>query len=318
MPAILSLEYLVPALAATSVTAAILLLFWPYTVRDRISERLAAIANEENRIRTRERARLFGGRRTTLGIDAKPLARLIFEKFNLSGQADDTKLVMTLRQAGYRGRAPVITFLAARVVAPFLSFAGAAVYLFLLLRPDLTFLAQWTIAVGTGVLSYYAPSVFLQNRIAKRQLAIGRAWPDALDLLLICVQSGMSLDSAIRKVADEISMQSIDTAEELSVTSAELSYLPDRRQAFENLGTRTGIDAVKAMVTSLIQAEKYGTPMSQALRVLAQESRDARFSEAEKKAASLPPKLTVPMILFFLPVLFAVILTPAIIQYMRM
>jgi tight adherence protein C len=135
--------------------------------------------------------------------------------------------------------------------------------------------------------------------------------------MLICVESGMSIENAFRKVSEEVGVQSPDLAEELSLTTAELSYLQDRRKAYENLGERTDLDGVKAVVTSLLQAEKYGTPVGHSLRVLAQENRDMRMSEAEKKAAALPPKLTVPMILFFLPVLFAVILTPALIQMMK-
>ena len=136
----------------------------------------------------------------------------------------------------------------------------------------------------------------------------------SLDMLLICVQSGMSIEAAFQKVSGEMGAQSLELAEELSLTTAELSYLQDRRQAFENLGKRTGIPGIKAVATALIQAERYGTPVGQALRVMARENRDMRMSEAEKKAAALPPKLTVPMIVFFLPVLFVVILGPAIIQ----
>jgi tight adherence protein C len=124
----------------------------------------------------------------------------------------------------------------------------------------------------------------------------------------------MSVEAAFKKVAEEIGSQSIELAEEFSLTTAELSYLQERRTAYDNLAARTGLSGVKAVVMSLTQAERYGTPLGQALRVMAQENRDMRMSEAEKKAAGLPPKLTVPMIVFFLPVLFAVILGPAIIQ----
>jgi tight adherence protein C len=137
-------------------------------------------------------------------------------------------------------------------------------------------------------------------------------------MLLICVQAGMSIEAAFGKVSKEVSNQSLELAEELSLTTAELSYLQDRRMAFENLGKRTGIPGIKAVATALIQAERYGTPVGQALRVMAKESRDARMSEAERKAAALPPKLTVPMIVFFLPVLFVVILGPAIMQVMKL
>jgi tight adherence protein C len=168
-------------------------------------------------------------------------------------------------------------------------------------------------AVYTGI---KLPELFLSNQISKRQASIRRAFPDALDLTLICVESGMSTEAAFRKVALEIGMQSIPLAEELTLATAELSYLSDRRQAYENLGTRTGLDGVKSVSTALIQAERYGTPIATALRVLSQEFRDQRMNEAEKKAAALPPKLTVPMILFFLPVLFVVILGPPLIDVM--
>jgi tight adherence protein C len=165
-----------------------------------------------------------------------------------------------------------------------------------------------------ALLGYYAPGVYVKNRIGRRQAAIRRAWPDALDLLLICVESGMGLDSAFAKVSDEIGAQCPELAQELGLTTAELSYLPDRRKAYGNLAERTGLDGVRALVITLGQSEKYGTSLGQSLRVLAQESRDQRMSLAEKKAAALPPKLTVPMILFFLPVLFAIIIAPAAIQ----
>src|SRR5215467_7252619 len=154
------------------------------------------------------------------------------------------------------------------------------------------------------------PGLFIKNQIAKRQLSIKRAFPDALDLLLICVESGMSIEAGFKKVSQEIGAQSVALAEEFTLTTAELSYLPDRRQAYENLAKRTDLEGVKAVCVALQQAERYGTPLGQTLRVMAQENRDMRMAEAEKKAAALPPKLTVPMILFFLPVLFIVILGP--------
>jgi tight adherence protein C len=224
----------------------------------------------------------------------------------------------TLRMAGYRGHAPVVAYLALRLIAPVAMFAIAIVYVFFIVKLQQPFLLKLGIGIAAALLGYYAPAIYVKNRITKRQKEIRRAWPDALDLMLICVESGMGIESAFRKVAEEIGSQSVALAEELSLTTAEMSYLQDRRKAYENLGARTGLDSVKGVVTSLIQAEKYGTPLGQSLRVLAQDSRDTRMSEAEKKAAGLPPKLTVPMILFFLPVLFAVIITPAAIQIMNL
>jgi len=216
--------------------------------------------------------------------------------------------------AGYRGQNPVFVFLTLRLVMPLAMFTIAVIYIFFVLQLQQSFFLKLGFALVVAYLGYYAPTIYVKNQISKRQKSIRRAWPDALDLLLICVESGMGIESAFRKVSEEIGVQSIALAEELSLTTAELSYLQDRRKAYENLGLRTGLEGVRGVVTSLIQAEKYGTPVGQSLRVLAQENRDMRMSEAEKKAAALPPKLTVPMILFFLPVLFAVIITPAAIQ----
>ena len=165
---------------------------------------------------------------------------------------------------------------------------------------------------------FYAPLLYVSNRAAKRKKSIQLAWPDALDLMLICVESGMSVEAAFRKVSEEIGSQSVELAEEFVLTNAELSFLQERKVAYENLASRTGLESVKSVAQALIQAERYGTPVAQALRVLANESREMRMNEAEKKAAALPPKLTVPMILFFLPVLFAVILGPAIMQAMAL
>jgi len=170
------------------------------------------------------------------------------------------------------------------------------------------------ICVIAAYAGFYVPVLYVSNRASKRKLSIQRAWPDALDLMLICVESGISVEAAFRKVAEEIGSQSVELAEELVLTNAELSFLQERKQAYENLSIRTGLESVRSVSQALIQAERYGTPVAHALRVLSAESRDARMTAAEKKAAALPPKLTVPMILFFLPVLFAVILGPAGIQ----
>jgi tight adherence protein C len=216
-----------------------------------------------------------------------------------------------LVQAGYRGQAPYVTFLFFRAVMPVVMLAISAFYVFIVLKLDQPNTVKIGICLAATFLGIKLPNLFLSNMIAKRQLSIRRAFPDSLDLLLICVESGMSIEAAFKKVATEIGSQSVPLAEELTLTTAELSYLQERRQAYENLAKRTNLDGVKSVCMALQQAERYGTPLAQTLRVLAQENRDMRMSEAEKKAAALPPKLTVPMILFFLPVLFVVIMGPA-------
>jgi tight adherence protein C len=254
----------------------------------------------------------------SLRPEPKKLFQQIVDRFNLAKDAEDGEITAMLRMAGYRGHGPVVTFLAVRLIMPLAMLLLASAYVFLLLDLGLPFVVELGIVLVAAALGYYTPFLYVRNRITKRQHAIRRAWPDALDLLLICVESGMSIEAALLKVSAEIGAQSVELAEELSLTTAEMSFLQDRRKAYENLGTRTGVDTVRSVVTSLIQAEKYGTPLGQSLRVLAQDGRDQRMGEAEKKAAGLPPKLTVPMIIFFLPVLFAVIMGPAGIQIANM
>jgi len=301
--------------AAISVFSAIVVLTWPYLARDELGERMRQISNERERIRARERARLEAQKKqATLRTEPKRLFKEIVDRLNLAKQAEDGEMVKKLRMAGYRGQNPVFVFLSLRVILPIVMLVLASLYVFMILRLDQPLFVKLGIVLAATYLGYLAPSIYVKNQITKRQKSIKRAWPDALDLLLICVESGMGIEPAFRKVSEEVGAQSVPLAEELSLTTAELSYLQDRRKAFENLGERTGLEGVRSVVTALIQAEKYGTPIGQALRVMAQENRDMRMSEAEKKAAALPPKLTVPMILFFLPVLFAVIITPAVIQ----
>ncbi len=190
-------------------------------------------------------------------------------------------------------------------------------YLFVVIELNQPPMVKIGLCIGATYFGMHLPGMFIKNKIARRQMSIRRAFPDALDLLLICVESGSSIEAAFKRVAQEIGSQSVALAEELTLTTAELSYLQDRRQAYENLAKRINLDGVKSVCIALQQAERYGTPLAQTLRVMAQENRDMRMSEAEKKAAALPPKLTVPMILFFLPVLFIVILGPAAIRVMQ-
>jgi tight adherence protein C len=270
------------------------------------------VALEREQIRARERARLDAeANRAKLRAEPKAYMRRVVDRFNLRKALADEKTVARLRMAGFRGQAPLVVFLFARATLPLLMFGLAAFYLFFIVDLELSGLMKFLIALIFAYAGFYAPNLYVSNIVSKRQLSVRRAWPDALDLLLICVESGMSAEAAFKKVSEEIGMQSVPLAEELTLTTAELSYLPERRQAFENLGQRTGLDDVRSVMTSLIQAERYGTPLGHSLRVLAQENRDQRMNAAEKKAAALPPKLTVPMIVFFLPVLMAVILGPA-------
>jgi tight adherence protein C len=198
---------------------------------------------------------------------------------------------------------------------PIILFVGALLYYWLLYKGQFEPVRHGLISTIIAAGGYMLPGIFLTNATSKRQTKMQRAFPDALDLMVICVESGMSVEKSFQWVSEEIAAQSQDLAEEIALTCAELSYLGDRSKAYENFSTRTGMQQVKALTGTLIQAERYGTPVGSALRVLSDESRTERMSIAERKAASLPAKLTVPMIVFFLPVLFVVIIGPAYLQF---
>jgi tight adherence protein C len=238
----------------------------------------------------------------------------VVERFDLKKAFQDDATVDKLAMAGFRGQGHLTTFLFMRFITPLAIFALAALYLLVLSPGERPLYVNLAYAIGAGLLGAYLPNLLLKNTTTKRQFSIKRAWPDCLDLMLLCVEAGMSMEHAFKRVAKEIGAQSAELAEELTLTTAELAFLEDRGRAYENLGRRTGLDGVKSVMTALIQADRYGTSVGQALRVMAEEGREGRMMEAEKKAASLPPKLTVPLILFFLPVLFIVIMAPAMIK----
>ena len=311
-------NFLFAALVGVAVFATIFTVMMPLLGGSGLDARMKNVALERESIRARERARLaMDSDKRRRGGSLKQQAqkagiRALVERLDLKKALADEKTIDSLRNAGYRGQNPLTMFLFLRFVLPFITLIGAVVYIFGLgnMAEHSTGMKIFT-CVGVAYAGFYAPNLYISNRSSKRKFSIQRAWPDALDLMLICVESGMSVEVAFRKVADEIGTASVELAEELVLTNAELSFLQERRQAYENLASRTGLDSVKSVMQALTQAEKYGTPVATALRVLSAESRDQRLNEAEKKAAALPPKLTVPMILFFLPVLFIVILGPA-------
>jgi tight adherence protein C len=304
--------------AAIAAVATVITLAMPLLVTDTLNKRMRAVALEREKIRQRERERLVQGNRASLRQSPKAYMKRVVDEFNLNKWLGQDHARTMLMQAGYRGQAPYVTYLFFRMAMPIVMLIASVFYIFVVLNLDYPPLIKVAMSIGCTYLGVQSPNLFLKNKIQRRQLSIKRAFPDALDLLLICVESGMSVEAAFRKVSEEVGSQSVALAEELTLTTAELSYLPDRRQAYENLAQRTGLEGVRAVCIALQQAERYGTPLGNTLRVLAQENRDMRMSEAEKKAAGLPPKLTVPMIVFFLPVLFVVILGPAAIRVMAL
>lgn len=304
--------------AAIAAAATILTLAMPMLASDTLGKRMKAVAIEREKMRQRERERLARGDKAKLRQTPKQYMLRVVEDLNLSHWLGKEEARALLIRAGYRGSAPYIAFLFFRMVTPIVLLLAAAGYVFIVFDSTQPLMVKLGICIAAAWFGIQVPQIVLKNTISKRQLSIRRAFPDALDLLLICVESGMSVETALRKVSQEIGSQSIPLAEELTLTTAELSFLPERRQAYENLAFRTDIDGVKSACLAMQQAERYGTPMAQALRVMAQENRDLRMLAAEKKAAALPPKLTVPMIVFFLPVLFVVILGPAALKLMAL
>ena len=301
-------------LVAVAVAASVLTFLMPAMNSDSLGKRMKSVGLERERIRQRERERLANSNRKGLRHEQKAYMKSIVDNLSLEKWLGTETAKQKLWMAGYRGPQAETAFVFFRLVTPIAFAIMAALYVFVIAEMQKPFMFKVGVCVAALYAGMKAPEVFLSNATQKRQLSMSRAYPNALDLLLICTESGMSIEHSFRKVSQEIGVESVPMAEELTLTTAELSYLPDRRQAYENLANRTGLDAMKSLSTVLTQAERYGTPLGAALRVLAQESRDLRMNEAEKKAAALPPKLTVPMILFFIPVLFAVIMTPALIQ----
>ena len=299
------------------VFATIMTLLSSMTGGVKLDKRMKAVAERRDDLKRRSRANMAAGQGALRHTDDGFKKRIV-DRLNLTKLLEDPKVAGQMVQAGYRGPRPLTTFYFFRFASPFIFMIVVAFYLFVIKIVDWPTMNKVTATMAAAVAGFYAPNLYLKNRIDKRRASIMQAFPDALDLLLICVEAGMSIEAAITKVSQEMGPSSIDLAEELSLLSAELSYLPDRRVAYENLGKRTNHPGVKSVATAMTQAETYGTPLATALRVMAKENRDLRMSAAEKKAAALPAKLTVPMILFFLPVLFIVILGPAILNVIDM
>jgi tight adherence protein C len=306
-------QNLLSILVGLLVFATLMTVMSPMAGGAKLEGRMKAVGQRREELKRRSRQALATGQGGLRHTD-EGFQKDIVERLNLSKLLEDPKVVERLAQAGYRGPKPLTRFYFFRFASPFIFLAVAAFYLFVFNDFGLSFMLRVTAVMTAAVIGFYAPNIYLANRIAKRQQSIMEAFPDALDLLLICVESGMSIEQAILKVSQEIGPSSIDLAEEMSLLSAELSYLPERRMAYEGLAKRTNHPGIKSVATAMVQAEQYGTPLGTALRTMAKENRELRMAAAEKKAAALPAKLTVPMILFFLPVLFVVILGPAIIN----
>lgn len=304
---------LILVLASLGSFVSILAVGLPLVRRDQLDSRLKAVAERRVELSRHQQASL------RKSAQARTLARVgfmkqVLERLKLQQLIQSKAVRRRLAQAGWRSQAAAITFTFTRLVLPI----GLGLFTALMLFGSQKFVmpmpVKFVVLAVVAVIGFYLPNVLVSNRIQHRQQAIRKAFPDALDLLVICVESGSSIEGAFARVTDELADSSPELAEELGLTTAELSYLGDRRQAFQNLTERVRLASVRSLATALIQSEKYGTPVAVALRVLAQENRDERMIRAEKKAGALPAQLTVPMIVFFLPTIFVIILGPAVIQ----
>ncbi|MEM8616445.1 MAG: type II secretion system F family protein [Pseudomonadota bacterium] len=306
---------LISMLVAFAVFGTIISVMLPALQGNKLETRLKQVTSQRERLRRSSRAAL---EQKGLKREAKGTISDITKKLDLQKMLEDPNIAEKLEQAGMRGPRPLMIFYFCRFFLPFVGAVGMFVYIFFVNDHDMSTQLKYGSIVFGAAIGFYAPNLYVSNSAQKRQKSIMKAFPDSLDMMLICVESGMSIEMAFAKVGAEVGTASIELAEELQLTTAELAYLPERRVAYENLARRTGHEGVKAVTMALIQAERYGTPLGDALRVMAKENRDMRMAEAEKKAAALPAKLTVPMILFFLPVLFLVVLGPAYIRVTEM
>jgi len=258
------------------------------------------LAAQGNRARRRE---------TTVDFMRRVALRL---KLLKTQQAD--AVTLRLAQAGFRSKDALVIYLFAKLALPFVLGAVAVVLVYVSNLWAMSGMMKLFVAIAAVVAGAYAPEVFVANIRQKRQQILQKGLPDALDLLVICTEAGLALDAALTRVARETGPACPELAEELSICAVELGFLPDRRQALDNLSTRTDLASIRGVVNSLQQTEKYGTPLSLSLRVLSTEFRNDRMMRAEEKAARLPATLTVPLILFILPALFVVLLGPAVIS----
>lgn len=305
---------LASAVACVATFATIMTIAAPAFSGDKLATRLKAVSNRREELRKKSRAALEGEAKKSIRVQDTSAMKKVVDKLDLAKMLEDPGVLKKLTQAGLRGPRPISIFYFCRFALPIIFGIAAFVYIWFINDHGLQMQMKIGVVVFGFAAGFYGPNLYLENMITKRRTSIMRAFPDSLDMMLICVESGMSIEGAFARVGEEIGTASAELAEELALTTAELSYLSDRRTAYYNLAERTNHPGVKGVAMALVQAEKYGTPMGAALRVMAKENREMRITEAEKKAAALPAKLTVPMIVFFLPVLFLVILGPAFIK----
>jgi tight adherence protein C len=313
-PTILGIDVLMVAtvLAAVATFAVLVAIYAATTVRDPMAKRVKALNDRREQLKAGITASATRRRSLTQKNETTDKMRQFLKSLNTLQDEQLQKAQQRLAQAGIRSKDMAVAVIFGRLVLPIVIGGGLAIAVY-----GFGFLGEWTpfkkfmIVGGTLLLSYKAPDLYVSNKVTKRSHEIRKGLPDALDLLVICAEAGLTVDAAFARVARELGKAYPELGDEFALTAIELGFLTERRKAFENLAYRVNLEAVRGVVTTMIQTEKYGTPLASALRVLSAEFRNERMMRAEEKAARLPAIMTIPLILFILPTLFVVILGPA-------
>ncbi|MEE9480515.1 MAG: type II secretion system F family protein [Kiloniellales bacterium] len=307
LPAGLSAEDLIVAMAAVTACVSLAAVWMALLHRDPAVRRARALAAQREALRSG----MLAVRRREDRLQAMTIMRQVVERLQLMRSAQAEKISLKLARAGWRSKDAVVRYLFARIALPFAFGGGALLLLYGFDAYNLESTVKLLVSLVAVMVGAYAPDMCVKNASLKRQDKIRKSLPDALDLMVICAEAGLSLDATMRRVADELGQAGPELADEFGLTSLELGFLEDRQKALQNMVLRTDLVAMRGMINTLVQAEKYGTPLAHSLRILSAESRTERVLKAEEKAARLPAMLTVPMIIFILPPLFVVLLGPA-------
>ncbi len=304
--------FIATMLSAVATFAVLIAIYAATTVRDPMARRIKALNDRREQLKAGIVASTNKRKKLTNRNEAADRVRSILSSFKMLQDDQLKKTQLKLMQAGIRTKDLAFFVILARFVLPVVFGITAVVMIYGLdYFPEWSWWRRYMSVAGTLVGAYKAPDLWLKNKVTKRSKAVRKGLPDALDLLVICAEAGLTVDAAFNRVAKELGKAYPELGDEFGLTAIELGFLNERRQAFENLANRVDLDAIRGVVTTMIQTEKYGTPLASALRVLSAEFRNERMMRAEEKAARLPAIMTVPLILFILPTLFIVILGPA-------
>ena len=310
LPAGVAIEDLLVVMSALSAGTVAVVVWVTLLYKDPALKRAKLIAAQRHDLRSS----VVGPRRRQERLPTISMMRQVVDRLNLLKSAQANRISLRLMRAGWRSKDAIIRYLFAKVALPF-AFGGFAVFMVYGVNAwALESTAKLAITIGAVLVGAYAPDFFIKNAAQKRREKIRKSLPDALDLMVICAEAGLSLDATLMRVSQEMEEAAPELADELSLTGLELGFLPDRKKALQNLGARVDLQNLRSVVNTLMQAERYGTPLAQSLRVMAADSRNERIMKAEEKAARLPALLTVPMVVFILPPLFIVLLGRAVLN----